>query len=114
MFVLVATGFPSGQFPLQTRLDEVKYAIENGASEIDIVLDRSLVLRHDWQTLYEEIRQMRYICGKTVHMKAILSIGELGSFSNIYKASLIAMMAGSDFIKTSTGIYSIFLFCNNK
>ncbi|KAF2905925.1 hypothetical protein ILUMI_00254 [Ignelater luminosus] len=99
----VATGFPSGQMPLQTRLEEIKYAVDKGATEIDIVIDRSLVLTGKWETLYQEIKQMKEACGSEAHMKSILATGELGNLSNVYKASMIAMMAGSDFIKTSTG-----------
>ncbi|XP_055319975.1 deoxyribose-phosphate aldolase [Sitodiplosis mosellana] len=99
----VATGFPTGQYPLASRLQEIHYAIEQGATEIDIVIDRSLVLRGEWKKLYDEIVEMRKSCGDKVHMKTILAIGELGTFENVYKASMVAMMAGSDFIKTSTG-----------
>ncbi|MGH0165816.1 UNVERIFIED_CONTAM: hypothetical protein FKN15_058003 [Acipenser sinensis] len=98
----VATGFPAGQTLLKTRLEEVRLAVEDGASEIDIVINRTLALTAQWEALYDEIRQFRKACGEA-HMKTILAVGELGSFSNIYKASLVAMMAGSDFIKTSTG-----------
>ncbi|KAM6302377.1 deoxyribose-phosphate aldolase isoform 2-T2 [Podargus strigoides] len=98
----VAAGFPSGQTPLETKLAEIKLAVEYGAREIDIVISRSLVLTGQWEGLYEEIRQCREACGEA-HMKTILATGELGSLSNVYKASMIAMMAGSDFIKTSTG-----------
>lgn len=99
----VATGFPSGQFSLESRLVEIKFAIESGATEIDIVLDRSLVLTGQWSRLYDELVQMRAACGKLVHMKAILAVGECGTLENIYQAAMVAMMAGSDFIKTSTG-----------
>ncbi|XP_069705291.1 deoxyribose-phosphate aldolase [Periplaneta americana] len=99
----VATGFPSGQYLLKTRLEEIKMAVADGASEIDVVLDRSLVLTHQWEKLYQEIQQMKEACGPKAHMKTILAVGELGSLANVYKASLVAMMAGSDFIKTSTG-----------
>ena len=99
----VATGFPSGQYSLKTRLEEIKLAIEAGATEIDIVINRELALKNDWKGLYEEVKAMKNTCGKNVHMKSILAVGELGSFSNVYKASLVCMMAGSDFIKTSTG-----------
>jgi len=98
----VATGFPSGQYPLTTRLEEIKYAIEQGATEIDIVINRAAVLQGDWELLYSEVKAMKGACGP-VHMKTILAVGELGSLSNVYKASLVCMMAGSDFIKTSTG-----------
>lgn len=100
---LVATGFPSGQYPLQTRLAEITSAIENGATEIDVVVDRNLVLLNEWEKLYAELVEMRKACGETVHLKTILAIGECGSMENVYKASMVAMMAGSDFIKTSTG-----------
>ena len=99
----VATGFPSGQYSLKTRLEEITLAIESGATEIDIVINRELALKNDWQALYDEVKAMKATCGDRVHMKSILAIGELGSFSNVYKASLVCMMAGSDFIKTSTG-----------
>ncbi|CAO1341562.1 unnamed protein product [Diamesa tonsa] len=99
----VATGFPSGLYPLETRLKEITYAIDNGATEIDIVIDRSLALTHKWNELYDEIVAMRKACGNRAHLKAILGIGECGTMENVYKASMVAMMAGSDFIKTSTG-----------
>lgn len=99
----VATGFPSGQYPLSCRLEEILYAIDEGATEIDVVIDRSLVLTGQWEKLYNEILQMRSMCGEFIHMKVILGIGECGTMSNVYKASMVAMMAGADFIKTSTG-----------
>lgn len=99
----MATGFPSGQYKLESRLVEIQNAIDDGATEIDIVLDRSLVLTGKWQELYNEVVAMRKVCGKRAHMKTILAIGECGSAENVYKASMVAMMAGSDFIKTSTG-----------
>lgn len=99
----MATGFPSGQYPLHSRLAEITYAIEQGATEIDIVVDRSLVLNGKWNQLYEEIVKMREACGDKAHLKTILGIGECGTMVNVYKASMVAMMAGSDFIKTSTG-----------
>uniref|UniRef100_A0A8D0DIN1 Deoxyribose-phosphate aldolase n=1 Tax=Salvator merianae TaxID=96440 RepID=A0A8D0DIN1_SALMN len=98
----VATGFPAGQTALKTRLEEIRLAVEDGAQEIDIVINRTLVLTGQWEGLYEEIRQCRQACGEA-HMKTILGTGDLGSLTNVYKASLVAMMAGSDFIKTSTG-----------
>ncbi|XP_068162888.1 deoxyribose-phosphate aldolase [Antennarius striatus] len=98
----VATGFPAGQTPLETRLQEVRLAVADGAAEIDIVINRTLALTGQWEAMYDEIRQFREACGDA-HMKTILAIGELGTFTNVYKASLVAMMAGSDFIKTSTG-----------
>lgn len=98
----VATGFPAGQTPLETRLQEVRMAVADGATEIDIVINRKLALTGQWEAMYNEIHQFREACGDA-HMKTILAIGELGTFTNVYKASLVAMMAGSDFIKTSTG-----------
>ncbi|KAM8974175.1 deoxyribose-phosphate aldolase [Pelodytes ibericus] len=102
----VATGFPAGQTALKTRLEEIKMAVDDGASEIDIVINRTLALSGQWEALYQEIRLCREACGDA-HMKTILGTGELGSLSNVYKASLVAMMAGSDFIKTSTGKESV-------
>lgn len=99
---VVATGFPAGQTSLRVRLEEIKDAVADGATEIDIVINRRLALVHDWCSLYDELKQMRSACGKA-HMKAILAVGELSSFTEVYLASMIAMMAGSDFIKTSTG-----------
>ncbi|XP_068611421.1 deoxyribose-phosphate aldolase [Brachionichthys hirsutus] len=98
----VATGFPAGQTPLETRLQEVRLAVADGAGEIDVVINRTLALTGRWEAMYEEIRQFREACGDA-HMKTILAVGELDTFTNVYKASLVAMMAGSDFIKTSTG-----------
>lgn len=98
----VATGFPSGQYPLETRLAEIQYAVSCGATEIDVVVDRSLVLTHQWEALYQEIQKMAEACG-SAHLKVILAVGELGSLNNVYQASLVAMMAGAHFIKTSTG-----------
>ncbi|XP_069807241.1 deoxyribose-phosphate aldolase isoform X1 [Dendropsophus ebraccatus] len=102
----VATGFPAGQTPLKTRLEEVRTAVDDGASEIDIVINRTLALNGRWEDLYQEIRLFREACGNS-HMKTILGTGELGSLTNVYRASLVAMMAGSDFIKTSTGKESV-------
>ncbi|KAK0150289.1 Deoxyribose-phosphate aldolase [Merluccius polli] len=102
----VATGFPAGQTLLKTRLEEVRAAVADGAAEIDIVINRTLALTGQWEAMYDEIRQFREACGDA-HMKTILAIGELGTFTNVYKASLVSMMAGSDFIKTSTGKESV-------
>lgn len=98
----VATGFPAGLMPLPLRLAEIRYAVEQGAAEIDIVITREHVLRGDWAALYDEIAAMRDTCG-AAHMKAILATGELGTLSAVYAASMVAMQAGADFIKTSTG-----------
>ncbi|MTH36181.1 deoxyribose-phosphate aldolase [Paracoccus limosus] len=98
----VATGFPAGLTPLPLRLAEIAYAVEQGAAEIDIVITREHVLLGNWAALYDEIAQMRAACG-AAHMKAILATGELGTLTNVYRASMVAMQAGADFIKTSTG-----------
>lgn len=98
----VSTGFPAGLTPLEQRLAEIEASVEAGAEEIDIVVTRQHVLRHDWAALYDEIRQCREACGEA-HMKTILATGELGTLRNVARASWVAMMAGSDFIKTSTG-----------
>jgi deoxyribose-phosphate aldolase len=99
----VATGFPAGQTPIQQRIGEIEQAIEAGAREIDIVITRTHVLTGNWRALYDEIKSFREACGETAHMKSILATGDLGTLKQIYQASLVAMMAGSDFIKTSTG-----------
>lgn len=98
----VATGFPAGLTPLPLRLAEITYAVEQGAHEIDIVITREHVLTQNWSALYDEIAAMREACGDT-HMKAILATGDLNTLTNVYRASMVAMQAGSDFIKTSTG-----------
>jgi deoxyribose-phosphate aldolase len=98
----VATGFPAGLTPLPIRLAEIKYAVEEGADEIDIVIHREHVLTQNWQALYDEVAAMREACGDA-HMKAILATGDLKTLRNVYKASMVAMQAGTDFIKTSTG-----------
>jgi deoxyribose-phosphate aldolase len=98
----VAAGFPDGLTPLETRIAEVERAREAGAQEIDIVIRRGLVLAADWQRLYDEIHLFREAAGDA-HLKTILGTGNLVSFSNVARASLVAMMAGADFIKTSTG-----------
>ena len=98
----VATGFPAGLAPLELRLQEIAYAREQGADEIDVVITRAQVLSGDWQALYDEIRQMRAACG-AAHMKTILATGDLQTLRNVYAAAMVAMQAGSDFIKTSTG-----------
>jgi len=99
----VATGFPAGQTPLPQRIAEIEQAIESGATEIDVVIARTHVLTGNWQALYDEILQFRKTCGDTARMKTILATGDLGTLKQVYQASLVAMMAGSDYIKTSTG-----------
>jgi deoxyribose-phosphate aldolase len=98
----VATGFPAGLTPLPQRLAEIRYAVDMGAREIDIVIHRAQVLMQDWTGLYDEVKAMREACGEA-HLKAILATGDLRTLRNVYKASMVAMMAGADFIKTSTG-----------
>ena len=98
----VAAGFPSGQTPLEERVSEIRRAVGYGAEEIDIVITRTHVLQGNWQALYDEVRAFREACGNA-HLKTILATGELGTLTNVYKASLVSMMAGADFIKTSTG-----------
>jgi len=98
----VAGAFPSGQSPMEVRIAEVKYAIENGADEIDMVISRGKFLENDFEYIFEEISQIKKVCGKK-HLKVILETGELKTLSNISLASDIAMEAGADFIKTSTG-----------
>lgn len=102
----VAAGFPAGQTPLKQRLGEIETAVSYGAKEIDIVISRAFVLDGDWQALYDEVQACRKACGDA-HLKTIIATGELGSLVNVYKASLVCMMAGSDFIKTSTGKESV-------
>jgi deoxyribose-phosphate aldolase len=102
----VSTGFPAGLSPLHLRIEEIRESVKAGAKEIDIVISRRHVLSGDWQALYDEMRAFRDACGDA-HVKAILATGELGSLRNVARASLICMMAGADFIKTSTGKESV-------
>lgn len=98
----VSTGFPHGLSPFAQRLGEIRASVAAGAGEIDIVVTRGHVLTGNWQALYDEVRAFRETCGEA-HLKTILATGELGTLRNIYRASLVCMMAGADFIKTSTG-----------
>lgn len=98
----VSAGFPAGQISLEDKLDEIHRSVEAGAKEIDIVISRAHVLTANWQALYDEARSLREACGQA-HMKAIVATGELATLRNIYQASIVCMMAGADFIKTSTG-----------
>ncbi|WP_255576122.1 deoxyribose-phosphate aldolase [Jannaschia sp. AI_61] len=98
----VSTGFPAGLSPFDLRLAEIERSVAAGATEIDIVISRRHVLTGNWAALYDETAQMRAACG-AAHMKAILATGELGTLKNVMAASMVCMMAGSDFIKTSTG-----------
>jgi deoxyribose-phosphate aldolase len=102
----VSTGFPAGLSPFRLRLAEIGESVAAGAAEIDIVISRRHVLTQDWPALYDETAQMRAACGPA-HMKAILATGELGTLRNVARASLVCMMAGADFIKTSTGKESV-------
>ena len=102
----VATGFPAGQTPLPQRIQEIEQAVEAGAREIDVVIARNFVLTGDWAAMYDELQQFRAACGEA-HMKTILATGDLGTLKQVYQASLVAMMAGSDFVKTSTGKESV-------
>jgi deoxyribose-phosphate aldolase len=98
----VSTGFPAGQNPLPQKLEEIRASVATGASEIDIVISRAHVLTGNWPALYDEVRAFREACGEA-HMKTILATGELGTLRNVARASWVCMMAGADFIKTSTG-----------
>jgi deoxyribose-phosphate aldolase len=99
----VSTGFPAGQSPTSTKLAEIEASVAAGAREIDIVISRRHVLTGDWRALYDEMAAFRAACGDA-HVKAILATGELGSIAKVAKASTICMMAGADFVKTSTGM----------
>ncbi|WP_422032167.1 deoxyribose-phosphate aldolase [Roseovarius sp.] len=102
----VSTGFPAGLSPFPLRVAEIEASTAAGAREIDIVISRRHVLTGNWQALYDEMRAFREACGEA-HVKAILATGELGSLRNVARASLVCMMAGADFIKTSTGKESV-------
>jgi len=98
----VATGFPAGLTPMPARLAEIRYAVDEGAAEIDIVITRAHVFAGNWAALHDEIAAMREACGPA-HLKAILGTGDLATLRHVYAASRVAMQAGADFIKTSTG-----------
>ena len=102
----VSTGFPAGQSPYKQRIEEIGESVAAGAKEIDIVISREHVLTGDWQRLYDEVCEMRVACGDA-HIKTILATGELGTLRNVSMASKVCMMAGADFIKTSTGKESV-------
>ena len=102
----VSTGFPAGQNPLPQKIAEIEASVAAGAQEIDIVISRAHVLTGDWPALYDEVRAFRAACGPA-HMKTILATGELATLRNVGQASLVCMMAGADFIKTSTGKESV-------
>jgi len=98
----VSSYFPSGQAPLESKIADTQFAINEGADEIDIVINRKAFFEGDFRKVYDEIVSLKEICGE-IHLKTILEVGELETYENIKKASLIALSAGSDFIKTSTG-----------
>jgi deoxyribose-phosphate aldolase len=98
----VATAFPSGQSPLEAKLDEVRWVVEQGADEVDMVIDRGAFLSGRYAKVYDEIVRVKEACVEA-HLKVILETGELGTYDNVRRASLLAMAAGADFIKTSTG-----------
>jgi deoxyribose-phosphate aldolase len=102
----VSTGFPAGLSPLPQRIAEIAASVAEGAEEIDIVITRAHVLGGDWRALYDEVRAFRETCGHA-HLKTILATGDLGTLRDVYRASLVCMMAGADFIKTSTGKESV-------
>jgi deoxyribose-phosphate aldolase len=102
----VSTGFPAGLVPHDVKLKEIEASVRDGAREIDIVITREHVLAGNWQALYDEMRDFRQACGDA-HVKAILATGDLKTLRNVARASLVCMMAGADFIKTSTGKESV-------
>ena len=97
----VATGFPSGQYPTEVKLADVREAVELGADEVDMVIDRGAFLSGRYAKVYDEIVRVKQACGEA-HLKVILETGELGTYDNVRRASLLAMAAGADFVKTST------------
>src|SRR6266704_2523609 len=98
----VATAFPSGRTSLEVKLADVKYAVSAGADEVDMVIDRGAFLAGDYQLVFDEIVAVKQACGDA-HLKVILETGELVTLDNVRRASWLAMLAGADFIKTSTG-----------
>jgi len=98
----VSAGFPAGQSAFPQRVAEIEQSVEAGAREIDIVISREHVLTGNWRALYEEVKTFREACGPA-HLKTILATGELATLTQVYQASMVCMMAGADFIKTSTG-----------
>ena len=109
----VSTGFPAGLSSFETRKKEITNSIKAGADEIDIVINRAYVLQNDWQRLYDEVRTFKEIA-KDKKIKTILGVGDLETMRNVAKASLVCMMAGADFIKTSTGKEKINANLNNS
>ena len=109
----VSTGFPAGLSSFKTRKQEIIDSINNGADEVDIVINRGFVLQNDWKRLYDEVKTFK-LAAKKKHIKAILGVGDLETMRNIAKASLVCMMAGADFIKTSTGKETVNANLNNS
>ena len=109
----VSTGFPAGLSSFATRKKEISDSIKDGADEIDIVINRGFVLQNNWKKLYDEVRSFKETAGK-IKIKAILGVGDLETLRNVAKASLVCMMAGADFIKTSTGKESTNANLNNS
>ena len=110
---VVSTGFPAGLSSLETRKKEIVNSINSGADEIDVVINRAHVLRNEWKNLYDEVREFKEIA-KGKKIKTILGVGDLETLRNVAKASLVCMMAGADFIKTSTGKEKINANLNNS
>ncbi len=102
----VSAGFPAGLSPFAERLGEIRASVAAGAEEIDVVITRAHALTENWRALYDEVRAMREACGDA-HIKTILATGELGTLRTVARASVVCMMAGADFIKTSTGKESV-------
>nr|WP_242507971.1 deoxyribose-phosphate aldolase [Rhodothalassium salexigens] len=102
----VSTGFPAGLSPLPLRIEEIRASVAAGAGEIDVVITRAHALTDNWSALYDEIAAFRDACGDA-HMKVILATGELGAPTRVARAALVAMMAGADFVKTSTGMEKV-------
>jgi deoxyribose-phosphate aldolase len=102
----VSTGFPAGLSPFPQRIGEIRASVAAGAEEIDVVITRAHALTENWHALYDEVRAMREACGDA-HIKTILGTGELGTLRTVARASMVCMMAGADFIKTSTGKESV-------
>src|SRR4051794_12829862 len=98
----VATAFPSGQSPLEAKLDEVRWVVEHGADEVDMVIDRGAFLSGRYAKVYDEVVRVKEACGDA-HLKVILETGELGTYDNVRRAALLSIAAGADFVKTSTG-----------
>ncbi len=109
----VSTGFPAGLSSFKTRKQEIIDSINNGADEVDIVINRGFVLQNDWKRLYDEVKTFK-LAAKKKHIKAILGVGDLETMRNVAKASLVCMMAGANFIKTSTGKETINANLNNS